>query len=160
MSTTMRMITVLLSITVVFPLAADSRIEGTKIEEVLNEVDERQKNVETLRAEFTQTKELGMLAEPEVSKGVFVYEQPNRVLWRYVSPRPVSMAIADGQMTTWYPELGKAERLEVKRFEDRIFRYLGAGTGAIRELGKYFDFRFIEKRRANEYVLELEPKTR
>lgn len=155
-----RAITILLVVAVAIPLFGDSKIKGTKIEEVLTEIDARQKDVHSLRAKFRQTKEVGMLAEPEVSTGVFVYEQPNNVLWRYLEPRPVSMAIADGMMTTWYPELKKAERMEVKRFEDRIFRYLGAGTGAIRELGKYFDFRFIEDRGKNEYVLELDPKTR
>lgn len=149
-----------LAVSLALPLFADSKIKGTKIEEVLEQVDARQKNVRTLRAHFTQTKEVGMLAEPEVSEGTFVYQQPNRVLWKYEQPRPVSMAIADGTMTTWYPHLKKAERMEIKSFEDRIFRYLGAGTGAIRELGKYFDFRFIEDRAKNEYVLELDPKTR
>lgn len=155
-----RIVCLLLAMTFVVPLIADSRIKGTKIEEVLSEIDARQKDVHTLRAQFRQTKELGMLAEPEVSTGEFVFQQPNRVLWRYVSPRPVSMSIADGTMTTWYPQLERAEKMEVKRFEDRIFRYMGAGTGAIRELGRYFDFRFIEDRKENEYVLELDPKTR
>ncbi len=150
----------LLAIVSAFPLSADSRIKGTKIEEVLAEVDARQKSVESLKATFRQTKEVGLLAEPEVSTGVFLYQKPNRVLWKYLEPRAVTMVIADGSMTTWYPELQKAEKMEVKSFEDRIFRYMGAGTGAIRELGKYFDFRFIEDHKSNQFILELEPKTR
>lgn len=160
MSKQTRLLSLILAITSALPLAADSRIKGTQIEQVLSEVDARQKNVESLKADFRQTKEVGMLAEPEVSTGVFIYQKPNRVLWKYLEPRPVSMAIADGFMTTWYPKLGRAEKMEVKRFEDRIFRYMGAGTGAIRELGKYFDFKFIEDRGENLYILELDPKTR
>lgn len=151
---------ILLVLTSTLSLSADSRIKGTKIEEVLSQVDARQKNVESLKANFRQTKEVGLLAEPEVSTGVFLYQKPNRVLWKYLEPRPVTMVISDGVMTTFYPQLSKAEKMEVKSFEDRIFRYMGAGTGAIRELGKYFDFRFVEDRRKNEFILELTPKTR
>lgn len=144
-----------------FPLlSAEAAIEGTRIEEVLREVDARQKTLKTLRADFQQTKEVGLLAEPEVSTGQFTFEQPNRVLWKYIEPRPVQMMIADGVMTTYYPQLRKAEQMEIRRFEDRIFRYLGAGTGAIRELAKYFDLRFTEDRHKNEFILELTPKTR
>jgi outer membrane lipoprotein carrier protein len=141
-------------------LSADAAIEGTRIEEVLREVDARQKTLKTLRADFRQTKEVGLLAEPEISTGQFTFEQPNRVLWKYIEPRPVQMMIADGVMTTYYPQLRKAERMEIRRFEDRIFRYLGAGTGAIRELAKYFDLRFTEDRHRNEFILELTPKTK
>lgn len=160
MSKPIRALSFLLILASATGVSADSRIKGTRIEEVLAEIDSRQQNLQALQADFRQTKEVGMLAEPEVSTGLFQYQKPNRVLWKYVEPRPVTMVIADGSMTTWYPHLDKAERMEVRSFENRIFRYMGAGTGAIRELGKYFDFRFIEDRRKNEYVLELSPKTK
>lgn len=156
----LRILFVLLALVSASSLSADSRIEGTRIEQVLSEVDARQKSVRSLRADFRQIKEVGMLAEREISTGTFLFAQPNRVLWKYEEPRAVSMAIAGGVMTTWYPELNRAERMEIKRFEDRIFRYMGAGTGAIRELGKYFDFRFVEDRKAKEFILELSPKSR
>jgi outer membrane lipoprotein-sorting protein len=54
--------------------------------------------------------------------------------------------------------LNKAERLDVKRFEDRIFKYMGA-TGAIDELARYFDFTFMNKPSDPAYVLDLKPKT-
>ena len=71
-----------------------------------------------------------LLARPEISTGTFVYSRPNNVLWTYAAPRKVQMVIANGMMTTWFPDLGKAERVDVKRFEDRIFKYMGA-SGAI-----------------------------
>jgi outer membrane lipoprotein carrier protein len=140
--------------------AAEAAIEGTRIEEVLREVDARQKTLSTLRADFQQTRETGLLAEPEVSTGEFTFEQPNRVLWKYDQPRPVQVMIADGVLTTYYPLLRKAETMEIRHIEDRVFRYLGAGTGAIRELARYFDLRFTEDRHENQFVLELTPKTK
>jgi len=144
----------------VVPLRADSRIEGTALEKVVAEINARQEKIETLRADFRQEKTLSLLASSEVSTGRFAFAKPNRVLWSYETPKPVTMLIADGWLTTYYPELKKAEKLEVKRFEDRIFRYLGAASGALRELGRYFDFKFIDDRTKSEWVLVLEPKTK
>jgi outer membrane lipoprotein-sorting protein len=69
------------------------------------------------------------------------------------------MLITKGKLTTWYPELNKAEQIDVKRFEDRIFRYMGA-SGAIDELGQYFDFTFTDNSASPYWVLDLIPKNR
>ena len=74
-----------------------------------------------------------VLAKPEISTGRFIYSKPNNVLWTYDAPKRVTMLIAAGMLTTYYPDLKKAERIEVKRYQDRIFRYMGA-SGAIDEL--------------------------
>lgn len=150
----------LLTLLVSLPLRAESLVKGSgTLEHVVRRVAEEQKSTTTLQADFRQEKTLALLAEPEVSSGTFVFAQPNRVLWSYNDPRPVTMLIADGWLTTYYPELNRAEKLEVRKFEDRIFKYLGA-SGAIDELGKYFDFTFVESRTDRFYLLELEPKTR
>jgi outer membrane lipoprotein carrier protein len=132
---------------------------GETLEQVIREISERQKKIGTLEADFVQEKEMALLASSEKSTGRFVYSQPNRVLWTYDAPRQVTMLIADGRLTTYYPELNRAETLEVKRFEDRIFRYMGA-RGAIDELGKYFDFKFVNAKNDRFYTLELKPKTK
>jgi outer membrane lipoprotein-sorting protein len=69
------------------------------------------------------------------------------------------MVIANGVLTTYYPELAKAERIDVKKFEDRIFKYMGA-TGAIDELARYFDFTFTDSKSKPVYVLDLTPKNK
>jgi len=127
--------------------------------QVIKKVQEQQKNTKTLQADFRQEKELALLAKPEVSSGTFVYSRPNNVLWTYATPKRVQMAIADGTLTTYYPELNKAERIDVKRFEDRIFKYMGA-SGAIDELARYFDFTFTDSKSKPVYVLDLTPKNR
>lgn len=135
------------------PKASDS------LEYVMRKVAEKQKQTRTLQADFIQERELALLSEPEVSKGTFVYSKPNNVLWRYDAPKPVTMLISKGVMTTYYPQLQKAETTQVKRFEERIFKYMGA-SGAIEELSKYFNFTFIETRGKPFYTLELTPKTK
>lgn len=127
--------------------------------EVIRQVQATQKRTETLQASFRQEKELALMAKPEVSTGTFIYSRPSNVLWVYDTPKRVQMVIAGGIMTTYYPELDKAERIDVKRFEDRIFKYMGA-TGAIEELGRYFDFTFSDAKSKPVYVLDLTPKNR
>lgn len=141
-------------------LFADSSVKGAAtLEKVIKKVAEQQKKTTSLEADFRQEKVLGLLAQPEVSTGRFVYSKPNKVLWTYENPKPVTMLIADGWLTTYYPQLNRAEKLEVKRFEDRIFKYMGA-SGAIDELGKYFDFSFVDNKNERFYTLELKPKTK
>jgi outer membrane lipoprotein-sorting protein len=129
------------------------------LETVIRKVQEQQQKTTTLQAEFRQEKELALLSKPEVSTGTFVYSRPNNVLWTYAAPKKVQMVIAGGVLTTYYEDLGKAERVDVKRFEDRIFKYMGA-SGAIDELARYFDFTFTNSKSKPVYVLDLTPKNR
>jgi outer membrane lipoprotein-sorting protein len=140
--------------------AAPMRAAGpVTLAEVIKQVQATQKRTETLQANFRQEKELALMAKPEVSTGTFLYSRPSNVLWVYDTPKRVQMVIAGGVMTTYYPELGKAERIDVKRFEDRIFKYMGA-SGAIEELGRYFDFTFTDSKSKPVYTLDLTPKNR
>src|SRR5205085_1791733 len=129
------------------------------LDAVIKKVQQQQKSTDTLQADFKQEKELALLAKPEVSSGTFVFSKPNNVLWTYDAPKKVQMVIAGGVMTTYYPELGKAERIDVKKFEDRIFKYMGA-SGAIDELARYFDFTFTDSPSKPVYILNLTPKNR
>lgn len=143
---------------VALPLLAARPADPNSLEAVLRKVQEKQRSTNTLQATFRQEKELALLAKPEISTGTFVYSRPNNVLWSYDAPKRVQMVIANGVLTTWYPELNKAERIDVRRFEDRIFRYMGA-TGAIDELARYFDFTFVDRPSESAWRLDLTPKT-
>ncbi|MEO8379675.1 MAG: outer membrane lipoprotein carrier protein LolA [Acidobacteriota bacterium] len=144
---------------VLFAGPARAASSNAKLEMVIRKVQEQQKNTHTLQADFRQEKELALLSKPEVSTGTFLYSRPSNVLWTYDAPKRVQMVIAGGMMTTYYPELAKAERIDVKRFEDRIFKYMGA-TGAIEELARYFDFTFTDAKSKPVFVLDLTPKTK
>lgn len=138
---------------------AGATAPAATLEKVLDEVQKRQKTIETIQADFRQEKTLDLLAEPQVAEGTFAYASPDKVRWDYVAPTPVVMLIAEGRLTTWYPEVTKAETLEVTRFQDRIFKYMGAGS-ALDELSSFFNFRFTEKKQSDSYRLDLSPKTR
>lgn len=148
-----------LAFSLAFFLAAPFTASAETLDGVIRKVSAQQKATKSLTADFNQVKAHGLLAQSEKSSGTFAYSAPNKVLWVYEEPVPVTMLISDGWLTTYYPSLKKAERLEVKRFEDRIFKYLGA-AGAIDELGKYFNFRFVDPKNEPFYRLDLQPKTK
>jgi outer membrane lipoprotein carrier protein len=134
-------------------------VDPNSLDEVIRKVQEQQKITNTLEADFRQEKILALLAKPEVSTGHFTFSKPNNVLWRYDAPKRVEMLIANGMLTTYYPDLNKAELIEVKRYQYRIFKYMGA-SGAIDELGAYFDFTFRNVSTAPSFELDLKPKTK
>lgn len=139
--------------------AVEAGAANATLAQVIKKIQEQQKKTATLQADFRQEKEMALLSKPEVSTGTFIYSRPNNVLWTYDAPKRVQMVIAGGFLTTYYPDLRKAEKVDVKRFEDRIFKYMGA-SGAIDELGRYFDFTFTDSKSKPEYVLDLTPKNR
>src|SRR5436305_14409831 len=107
------------------PLAAARKADPNSLEEVVKRVQQVQKSTKTLQANFRQEKELALLSKPEVSSGTFTFSRPSNVLWVYDAPKRVQMLIANGMMTTYYPDLRKAEQIDVRRFQDRIFKYMG-----------------------------------
>jgi outer membrane lipoprotein carrier protein len=139
--------------------ALAATVDPNSLDEVIRKVQEQQKSTNTLEADFRQEKILALLAKPEVSNGHFTFSKPNNVLWRYDAPKRVEMLISNGMLTTYYPDLNKAEQIEVKRYQDRIFKYMGA-SGAIDELGTYFDFTFRDVSNAPSFELDLKPKTK
>lgn len=141
------------------PLLAARTADPNSLDEVIRKVQGQQKKTTTLEADFRQEKILALLAKPEVSTGHFTYSKPNNVLWRYDAPRRIDMLISHGMLTTYFPDLNKAEQIEVKRYEDRIFKYMGA-SGAIDELANFFDFTFTNTSNQPFFVLDLKPKSK
>jgi outer membrane lipoprotein carrier protein len=141
------------------PAVAARAPKQDSLDDVISKVQLAQAKTNTLQADFRQEKSLALMAKPEVSTGRFIYSKPNNVLWSYDAPKRVTMLIANGMLTTYYPDLNKAERIEVKRYQDRIFKYMGA-SGAIDELGAWFNFTFTNTSDKAYYALDLDPKSK
>ena len=141
------------------PALAARKVDPNSLDEVINRVQEQQSKPKTIEADFRQEKILALLAKPEISSGRFAFSKPDKVLWIYDAPKRVEMLISNGMLTTYYPDLNKAEQLEVKRYQDRIFKYMGA-SGAIDDLAAFFDFTFTNTSDKPFYVLDLSPKSK
>jgi len=116
-----------------------------------------QKGFTTLVAHFQQETSAEMLAEVETSKGTFYYEAPDKVRWQYDSPTPKVIVINGEELVTWYKDLNRAEKVQVGRYSDAVFKYLGA-SGSLETLMDYFSLR-VDFPDGNEpYRVDLVPR--
>lgn len=129
-----------------------------RLEALIERVRLAQASVETLESEFVQLKESAMLVEPVEATGVFFFSAPDRVRWEYETPDPITVLIVDDEMTTWYRDIQRAERVSVGRQSQRVLEFLGAGS-SMEELLEYFSLTLTLPDDPSEpYVLELTPR--
>lgn len=141
----------------------DPRAQGLSPNERLEALVERvrtaQADLDTLEARFVQTRESELLVGSQEARGTLSYQAPDRVRWEFQTPDPISILVTDEQMTTWYRDLGRAERLAVGKASARVFEYLGA-TGSVDRLLEYFRVELTLPRGDDAYRLDLKPKYR
>lgn len=141
----------------------DPRAEGLspnqRLEALVERVRAAQGDLETLEARFVQTRESEMLVGSQEARGTLSYHAPDRVRWEFQTPDPISILVTDEEMTTWYRDLGRAERLAVGKASARVFEYLGA-TGSVDRLLEYFRVELTLPRGDEAYRLDLKPKYR
>jgi outer membrane lipoprotein-sorting protein len=134
-------------------------LTGTqRLQALVDRVKLEQQGLRTLQARFVQHRESSLLVKPEDSTGEFSYAAPNRVRWEYASPNPITVVIDGNEMTTWYRDLGRADKLKVGRYSNQVFKYLGA-SGSMQTLLDYFTVTLeIPKVASDPYRLELTPR--
>ncbi len=116
-----------------------------------------QKGFSTLVASFEQETSTEMLVEAEQSKGTFYYEAPDKVRWQYDAPTPKVIVINGPELVTWYQDLHRAEKVQVGRYSDAVFKYLGA-SGSLETLMDYFSLRVDFPRGSEPYKIDLVPR--
>ena len=108
-------------------------------------------------ANFHQETATEMLVEAETSKGTFYYEAPDKVRWQYDSPTPKVIVINGTELVTWYKDLHRAEKVQVGRYSDAVFKYLGA-SGSLETLMDYFSLRVDFPKGSEPYKIDLVPR--
>jgi outer membrane lipoprotein carrier protein len=163
-------LTLALTLAAVAPLAARAAsptappdpeapgLSGTRrLDALIERVKWEQRRLDSLEAEFVQEKTSEFLARPEISRGSFSFEHPDRVRWEYVSPKPITLVLDGDEMLTWYRDLGRAERMKVGRVSTQVFHYLSA-NGSLESLLGYFSVTFTPPAAGEPYRLELKPR--
>jgi outer membrane lipoprotein-sorting protein len=79
------------------------------------------------------------------------------VRWQYDQPTPKVIVINGDELVTWYQDLGKAERVQVGRYSDAVFKYLGA-SGSLETLMDYFSVRVDFPKADEPYRIDLVPR--
>lgn len=131
-----------------------------RVEALASRMSSAQERLERLAADFVQHKESDLLLELEEATGRFYYSAPDRVLWEYESPNPMQVLIDGEEMVTWYEDLGRAERLAIGRYSERVMKYLGA-RASLEDLKEHFSLRVAFPEDPDEpYRIELTPRYR
>jgi len=139
--------------------AAPTPPSGESLSQVLARFDQIQGQVRTLSAEFTQTTRSPLLKEPTVAKGEFYLTKPDSVLWEYATPEPMRFVVSGGTYTGYFPERKRAEKRDIKRWSEELFRFFGVGQGS-KELGKFYEIALGQTGpgEKDSYLIVLSPK--
>lgn len=136
-----------------------SRAHATELSDILVRFDKVQDSMHTFSAEFTETTRSALLREPIIAKGRFYMTKPDSVRWEYSSPEEMRFIIADDEYTGYFPARGKAEKRDIHRWREQLFRFLGLGQ-ASRELSEFYDMRLGEPSSdlPGTHLIVLDPK--
>ena len=136
------------------------RLSGPdKLDALIAKVVERQRQLQSLRADFVQLKTSDMLLEPLESRGAFEFMAPDRVRWDYTSPDVMIVVFAEDMLTTYHPEQRRAERVRVADRHQRFVRAL-AGTQPLDEMAAQFAIALEDPGTPAPYRLTLTPTHR
>jgi outer membrane lipoprotein carrier protein len=136
-----------------------SAVSAEELDQVLARFDEVQGSIQTLSAQFTETTSNTMLKDPIVAEGRFYMTKPDSIRWEYSSPEEMRFVIARDQYTGYFPARKQAEKRNVQRWSDHLFRFFGLGQGSA-ELAKFYRIQLGEVDEENVRLLLLEPRKR
>lgn len=108
-----------------------------ELREVLERFDAAQAGVTSLSASFVERKEIGLLKNAVVQKGVFYHSKPDRFLWEYVEPEPKMLVMNETLLIAYYPLHKQAEEIRT-RLSRRLVKYFGLGQ-VFSDLRTYYE---------------------
>jgi outer membrane lipoprotein-sorting protein len=105
---------------------------------VLLRFDVVQESIGSLTADFTLTTTNQLLLDPIVAEGRFFMTKPDSIRWEYSVPEEMRFIVFGDEYTGFFPEQKRAEKKNIKRWREHIFRFFGFGQ-ATDELSKFYD---------------------
>jgi len=139
----------------------DSATATGSLEQVLQQFDQVQRTIHSLSAGFEETSTNVLLKEPVVSRGQFYLTKPDAVMWSYTAPEQMQFVIANDEYVGYFPDRKRAERRDIERWKEQIFRFFGLGQ-ASSELFETYEISLGTGDSSVEgtVLLVLDPKTR
>lgn len=118
--------------------ASAARPADPALQKVLDRFDEVQQGVLSLSADFNQSTTNPLLRESQAARGRLYMRKPESVSWEYTAPESMRFVIDDGKYTGYFPGRKKAERRDVHRWTEQIFRFFAVGQVS-GDLRKFYD---------------------
>jgi len=139
----------------------DKAIQGEERAQVLDRLEQRQREVTSVRATVLQKKRHPLLREEAISEGTLLFKRPNHVRWEVNKPER-TILVMDGHMLTIYrPDRDEAERRDLRQdlMSRAAVEFLTSGMSLdVAQLEKRF---LVDLYRENdELALRLVPRSR
>ena len=96
---------------------------GQDAEELIRTVDEQQRKIQTVAADFSQKKETSFSKEPLLSSGLVKFKRPDQIHWTYLKPEPLEVALDGKCIWIYTPGRSQAEKYSLARGK-RMAQYL------------------------------------
>lgn len=140
---------------------AEDPIQGEERVRILDRIQERQRDVTSLRATVVQRKRHPLLKAEVISQGSLLFKKPAQVRWEVDRPQRAIILIDGHTLLTYHPDRREAERRDLR--EDigsrAAVEFLASGMSlAVAELEKRF--RVDLYREDGRLVLRLTPRSR
>lgn len=99
-----------------FPAVAGKSSEiDPKLQEIINKIDARNQEVQRLKANFVERRDMSLLKEPIIKKGVFYLDRELGVKFEFEPKEDLILVVADKEMVSLSPQAGKAARIPLKK---------------------------------------------
>jgi len=142
-------------------VALSNPTPAVELDDLLQRFDLVQESIHTMSAEFTETTKSTLLKDVIVAKGKLYLTKPAAVRWEYTSPEEMRFVIANDTYTGYFPVRKQAERRDIRRWGEQLFRVLGIGQTSA-QLAKFYKIQIVEEETpvAGRVLLVLDPKKR
>ncbi len=127
---------------------------------ILDRITQRQKAVQTLRADFVQTRLFADMDEEVEFRGTLVYRAPDRVRWHYLKPDESILILRADTASMIVPELQQVETYRVKENPKLEFfvSFFARGFEAFGQFNARIKHQFDDKR-GTVYSMALTPRS-
>jgi outer membrane lipoprotein-sorting protein len=128
---------------------------------LIRAIDEQQKKIQTLAADFFQKKETSLAKAPLVSSGTVKFKRPDRVHFIYSKPEQMEMALEGKTIWIYYPIRSQAEKFSFAG-NKRVTQYLEPVTGIFQktfgQLAETYHISYRGEELGHLYCFRLQPK--
>jgi len=129
---------------------ADISLFKTKLETM-------SKSTQSIACDFVQEKELVVLSEKIVSKGVFFFKKENNIRWEYIQPYRYLIIISNGQLFTRDDKNQKLYDIESNKMFQEMNKFIsGCIQGDILKNDRDYSAEYFES--SGNYLVKLIPR--
>ena len=102
------------------------------IDMILTQAAKAQKEVQTIKAEFTMEKKMSLLASPALAEGILCITKPDKIYWEVKEPIANTLIVNGPTLWMYYPTLRQVDKVDISGKQKMLMRYVGMNEeGAI-----------------------------